>query len=509
MSTIFGRWFQKCKSRITRRLDKSRTTMTFQPSFEASNIHYEASERVGAIGCGGIGAMHLLAQRIGLIDDIDKNLHLLKFQMPYSESDHVMAIAYNPLCGGTCLQDLELRRTDEHFLNALGTQRFPGPSTSGDFCRRFDTSSIFILINLFNETRLRVWAKQPDSFLDCAKIDADGSFIETNGERKAGVDINYKGGWCYHPLAVTLANTGEILSIVNRPGNRPSHEGAAVELDRALLVCTRAGFRKIVFRGDTDFSQTAHLDGWNANAKVRFYFGYDSKPNLEEIADNLPESAWHKFERPPQYSVKTKLRHRRENVKERIVKQREFENVKLISEDVAEFEYQPNACRQAYRMVVIRKNLSVEKGESVLYPDERYFFYITNDRECTAAEVVYEANDRCNQENLIAQLKGGCRALRAPLHDLESNWAYMVMASLAWNLKAWWALMLPEAPGRWQEKHRAEKQLVLRMEFKTFLNAFMLIPCQIVRKAGRIVYRLLGWNPHLSIFIRLMKTMKC
>ncbi|QVL29917.1 IS1380 family transposase [Telmatocola sphagniphila] len=509
MNVIFGRWFQKCKSRIERRLAKREAAMTFAPSFDASNIHYEVSERVGAISCGGLGAMHLLARRIGLIDDIDEKLHLLQFQRPYSESDHVLAIAYNSLCGGTCLQDMELRRTDENFLNALGTQRFPDPTTSGDFCRRFDSGSIQALIDAFNQTRLRVWSKQPDSFWECAKIDADGSFTQTRGERKAGMDINYNRDWCYHPLAVTLANTGETLSIVNRPGNRPSHEGAAVELDRALLLCLQAGFRRIVFRGDTDFSQTTRLDGWDANAKVRFYFGYDSKQNLEAIAENLPEAAWHKLERPAQYSAKAKLRHRRENTKERIVQEREFVNVKLISEAVAEFEYQPTACRRAYRLVVIRKNLSVEKGESVLYPDERYFFYITNDRECTAAEVVYEANDRCNQENLIAQLKGGCRALHAPLHDLESNWAYMVMASLAWNLKAWWALTLPETPGRWREKHRDQKQSVLKMEFKTFLNAFMLLPCQIVRKAGRIVYRLLGWNPHLPIFFRLLKALRC
>ncbi|QVL31499.1 transposase [Telmatocola sphagniphila] len=296
MNVIFGRWFQKCKSRIERRLAKREAAMTFAPSFDASNIHYEVSERVGAISCGGLGAMHLLARRIGLIDDIDEKLHLLQFQRPYSESDHVLAIAYNSLCGGTCLQDMELRRTDENFLNALGTQRFPDPTTSGDFCRRFDSGSIQALIDAFNQTRLRVWSKQPDSFWECAKIDADGSFTQTRGERKAGMDINYNRDWCYHPLAVTLANTGETLSIVNRPGNRPSHEGAAVELDRALLLCLQAGFRRIVFRGDTDFSQTTRLDGWDANAKVRFYFGYDSKQNLEAIAEKLPEAAWHKLE---------------------------------------------------------------------------------------------------------------------------------------------------------------------------------------------------------------------
>jgi hypothetical protein len=208
-------------------------------------------------------------------------------------------------------------------------------------------------------------------------------------------------------------------------------------------------------------------------------------------------------------TVKTQPRTRPTNVKEQVVKQREFKNLRLVSEDVAEFLYRPIACRETYRMIVVRKNISVEKGEQVLFPDERYFFYITNEHEYTPAEVVFEANDRCNQENLIAQLKSGVRALHAPMGDLESNWAYMLMTALGWNLKAWSALMLPEAPGRWQEKHRAEKQQVLKMEFKTFLNAFMLLPCQIIKTGHKLVYRLLGWNPHLPIFFRLLKVLHC
>src|ERR1700734_3946703 len=134
--------------------------------------------------------------------------------------------------------------------------------------------------------------------------------------------------------------------------------------------------------------------------------------------------------------------------------------------------YRPTACRKTYRLVVVRKNLTVEKGEIRLFDDYRYFFYLTNDWDRPATEIVFDANQRCNQENLHAQLKGGVRALQAPVDTLESNWAYMVMTSLAWNLKAWWALTLPAPPGRWQERHREEKHWVLKLEFRTFLNAF-------------------------------------
>lgn len=508
MNIIFRRWLDKCKRRIANRLDKSRDTMTFEPAFSASNIHYEVGKRTSGISCGGIGAIHLLSRRIGLIDAIDQRLHLLKFHVRYHESDHVLNLAYNALCNGTCLQDIELRRNDENYLDALGTRRIPDPTTAGDFCRRFTLEDIDTFIDIVNEVRLKVWAQQPDNFFDCATIDMDGTYVPTNGEYKEGIDISCKGIWSYHPLALTFANTGEVLSIVNRPGNRPSHEGAAEEADRVVQLCIKAGFRKIVLRGDTDFSQTRHLDDWDSDPRIRFYFGYDSKKNLEGIADNLPKSAWRRLQRHDRYSVKTQPRRRRTNVKERIVKEREFENKRLVSEDVAEFDYQPTACGKIYRMVAVRKNISVEKGEQVLFPDERYFFYITNEWECTAEQVVFEANHRCNQENHIAQLKA-VRALHAPLDNLESNWAYMLMTALAWNLKAWWALSLPETPGRWQEKHRGEKQWVLKLEFKTFLNAFMLLPCQILKTGRKLVYRLLGWNPHLSIFFRLLDVLHC
>jgi hypothetical protein len=506
---IFRRWVDKCKRRIMRRLNKSKDTMTFERQFGAGSIEYEVSSKTGAITCGGIGAIQMLVKRLGLAEAIDQRLHLLKFHLPYQESDHVLNFAYNALCNGTCLQDIELRRNDENFLNALGTRRIPDPTTAGDFCRRFMPADLHTFIDIVNDTRLKVWAQQPDDFFNCAKIDMDGAMTETTGECKSGMDIGYDGTWGYHALLLSLANTGESLSLINRSANRPSHEGAAAEADRAVRLCLQAGFRKIVLRGDTAFSQTRHLDRWDDDPRIRFFFGYKASPNLEQIADDLPKSAWRRLERPARYQVKTQPRRRPVNIKEQVVKEREFENLRLESEDVAEFLYQPTACREIYRMAVVRKNISVEKGEQVLFPDERYFFYITNEYDCTPAEVVFEANDRCNQENHIAQLKNAVRALHAPVDNLESNWAYMLMTALAWNLKAWWALMLPEAPGHWQKKHRAEKQWALKLEFKTFLNAFMLLPCQIVKTGRKLVYRLLGWNPHLSIFFRLLKVLRC
>jgi hypothetical protein len=252
------------KRRIQARLDKRNNDGCERPMLRPVKIHYELADRTRGMSHGGIGSMRLLVQRLKLAEAINERLHLLKIHLPYHESDHVLNFAFNALCHGTCLDDIELRRNDEVYLDALGVRRIPDPTTAGDFCRRFMAEHVRTLLDAINDVRLKVWAEQPAAFFDMARIDMDGTLVTTDGACKAGIDINYKGEWGYHPLVVSLANTGEALSLVNRSGNRPSH-------------------------------------------------------------------------------------------------------------------------------------------------DYRYFRYLTNDRESSASEIVYEANDRCDQENLHAQLKGGVR----------------------------------------------------------------------------------------------------
>jgi hypothetical protein len=473
------------------------------PEFNAPHAKYEIAERVRAVACGGLAAMHDLVRGVGLPEAIDQQLGILKRARPYRDSDHILNIAYNVLCGGHVLDDIEIRRNDAAFLDMLGAEAIPDPTTAGDFCRRFDGAAIWRLMRIVNETRVAVWKRsRRDLATETARIDADGSIVPTLGECKQGMDLSFKGVWGYHPLLISLANTGEPLFIINRGGNRPSHEGAPAALDEAIALCKRAGYGDVLLRGDTDFTMTAHLDRWDA-AGVRFVFGYDANPAFVDRAEDIHIGDYEELVRKANAQFAGRPRAKPPRVKEEIVKARGYLNKRLVAEDTAEFEHRPTKAERSYRIVVLRKLIDEERGQRCIGSDFRYFFYVTNDRKLTQAEVIAEANGRCNQENLIEQLKNGVRALHAPLNTLEANWAYMVIASLAWSIKAWAALLLPIAP-RWRERHQAEQNRILRMDFRGFVQTFILIPAQVLLRGRQLVIRLLAWRPTLPTFFRLL-----
>jgi hypothetical protein len=455
-------------------------------------ISYEVGGNVEATPYGGIFAMHRLVTRLGLVKAIDAGVELLKMHLPYHESDHVLTLAYSVLTGGTRLEDVDRLRNDVPLMNGLGAKLLPDPTTTGDFLRRFAEADIVALMDAINSVRPVLWrGRGADLFGGVAYLDADGTIVPTTGELKQGMDVSYKGIWGYAPLLVTLANTREVLYLVNRPGNAPSHLDAPAWIDKAIaLVAPYA--KRVCLRGDTDFSLTANFDRWAG--QVDFVLGTDNIAALRTRAEALDSSAWQRLARPVPYENKTgTTRARRHNRKQQVVHERGYLNLQLNHEDVAEFTYRPGKCQRDYRVVVLRKNISRLKGEAALIDEIRYFFYFTTYPATThtPAQIVELANDRCDQENIHGQLKSGLGALRAPVDDLLSNWAYMLIAALAWNIKSWHAMMM----------HRKnDRHAFIRMEFKRFLDTVIRIPATVLVRARAILVRLLAYTVNLDRF---------
>lgn len=469
---------------IENRLDRSWQPQRAEPVLETGNICYEVSGRMEGTTCGGMGMIQTVVEASGLSQAIDRNLHLLKRHLPYHESDHVLCQVYNLLTGGSCLEDLASLRRDTAFLDALGARRIPDSTTAGDFLRRFsEADDVVSLMTGINEARSSVWRAQPKSERQLAVIDVDGTQVETHGECKEKMDIDYKGRWGFMPLVVSLANTQEPLFLVNRAGNRPSHDGAAEWLDKAARWAREgAGFERVRFRGDTDFSLTSNFDRWTEEG-IEFVFGMDAHPSFVRRAQELEDDQWEPLERP-----KPKARRKRpEKVKKTVVEKREFRHLALEEEHVAEIEYTPSKASGIYRLVVLRKRIRVTQGQLRLEDDIRYFFYVTNvdGEDMARSAVVRDSNARCHQENLIEQLKNGVQAMRLPVKEFHGNWAYMVIAALAWSLKTWSGLLLPSSLGA---------HAILKMEFRRFVNELMKLPVQILNRSRQLIFRLLGVN---------------
>jgi len=406
---------------IERRLERAvRPNLTGRPVLGRANIHYELSARTKATAHGGIGAIANVIDATGLAGEIDSSLELPKLHKPYHESDHVLNIAYKALCGGRRLEDIEARRCDVVFLDGRGTESLPDPTTAGDFCRRFDPGAVLALQEAINRARLKVWRSQPPQFFaQPAIIDADASIVPTDAQTKHGMDISYNGIWGYSALVVSLANTHEPLYLGLHGANRPSHEGVIDYYDRAIALCRRAGFTAIRLRGDTDFALTSEFDRWDADG-VRFIFGNDARANLIQQPQSIDEDTYRELVTRAERQIATTPRERPRNIKDEIVRERDYKVLRQAAQDVVEFSYRPRKCKRDYRVVALRKNISVERGENVLFSEYRYFFYITNDRNMTADEIIDQARQRCKprEPHQPAQVRRA-RAARPGQHPVR------------------------------------------------------------------------------------------
>ena len=247
---------------------------------------------------------------------IDARVEALKRHLPYHESDHVLNMAFNVLCGGTRLQDIEGLRNDAAYMDALGAEMIPSPTAAGDFTRHLGEEGVTALMEAVNAVRPQLLAGPGPRPAGAGGLRGRGRDGGADAGRQEGGDGPVlQGGVGLPPLVVSLANTGEVLYLVNRPGNAVSHQGAAEWIDRAVaLVSPHAG--RVCVRGDTDFSLTVNFDRWSEEAD--FIFGYDAQPGMKARAEALEEEAWKPLARRPRWSSRTgATRSRREDVKAR------------------------------------------------------------------------------------------------------------------------------------------------------------------------------------------------
>ena len=438
----------KRQEEIERRLDRSWRPKSGGRVLRGGNIVYDVSSRMGGVSSGSLGLIVQLVKRLRVAERIDERVRVLKRHLPYRESDHVLNLIYNVMSGGVCLQDVKSRREDVSYLESVGARKIPAPSTEGDFLRRFKQEDVLALQEAFNESRLQVWQSQAAEMGKRATIDVDGTTAETTGCCKEGMDLNYKGQWGYGPLVVSLAETNEVLYTFNRPASRPSHEGAVAWIDRAVELVRRGGFEQVRLRGDTDFSLTRNFDRWSEEG-VEFVFGIEANRSFVREANKIGEAQWQKLER--KRKVVNSSRQRPENVKQKVVRERGYKNLNLLSEHVTEIEYRPARGHLPNDHPAQARSKRVKSGCSAALS---VLCHGRAGRRTVDTIVLEQRALQSGKRDRAAQERrsGSAHAGRYP----GRNWTYLVIAAQAWNLKVWLGLLLPALLG------------ARRMEFRRF-----------------------------------------
>lgn len=435
-----------------------------------------ATERSDSTALGGLALAARLVARLGLDREINTKLSLLRSHRPYRESDHVLTHVYNLFTGGTAIEDIADLQLSEPIRRILGADRIPDPTTAGDFLRRFDERSIRNLDHAIDEVQRRVWKKQRARKKGAVGIvDLDSHVHHVYGNQKQGADFTYKGGFGYHPLVASLAETQECLRIINRPGNVPSAEGSE-DCIRDLAPLLKRRFSRVIFRADSAFARQTLFDACHDEG---MYFAVVSpeQSNFSRLVDGLEEREWRPFRgEEPATVAPTRRRKRQRNTRRQRAQERGKRDLKLESQWITEIDYQPARSERAYRLIIRRQRIE-ESRQGELFELWRYRYVITNlARTTSTAEVVRLTYQRCDQENVIEQLQNGVAGMRMPTGTLLANHALLVCARIAHNMKAWLAaLALPRETMRW--------------EWKRFRRAFVFLSARVTQSARQTLVR--------------------
>lgn len=454
-------------------------------------LHSEVDERSEVTPYGGLLLFEELLRRFGLAKLIDEHVHVFKLHAPYHESDHVLAQAMNLFVGGSCLEDMAELQHSEAVRRLVGAVRLPDPTTAGDFLRRFcDGPALSGLRHAHDEAQRRVWRTLAQKGgrrkrkRELGVVDLDGHVKTLYGVQKEGADF-YKGTWCYQPLVATLAGAGECLALRNQPGAVRASSGAPAMLDD-LLPRMKDHFRDTLVRADSDFDRK---DVREACERAGAFFAFVGREftNRPRIAENIQGSQWKPFRtrahRDKKEAAKRpgfRKRRKCKSLRKKKAKQRDFKEKRLVRQWVAEVPWTPPGSSETYRLVIRRQLIENHEGQQHLFDEYRYRYVVTNlPASISTARVIDLTYERCDQENIIAELKNGIAAWRMPVAEFDGNSAWLEIARLAWNIGKWIAqLVLPEEVVRW--------------EWKRFRQAWIYLAAHVTQCSRQIRIRLSG-----------------
>ena len=448
--------------------------------------HVEVDERSEVTPYGGLAIATAFLRRFKVAECIDRHVQVFLLHLPYHESDHVLAQTLNLYAGGTCIEDIANLQHSEAVRRILGAPRIPDPTTAGDFLRRFHEKEHQLpgLRRAVDEVQVAVWRRlrrgRDKRGEVWSIVDVDGHVKQLYGVQKEGADF-YKSTWCYQPLIVSLAGTGECLAIRNRPGSVRSSDGTAGVLDQVLPRVRERGGRMLV-RGDSDFDRS---DVRTACDRAGAYFAFVGRefPDRPKLVETLPEAAWKPFrtrahrervERRQQSSYVS--RRKKRNRRRQRARARNFTEKQLVKQWVTEVA-QIDADGKPYRLVIRRQLIEHRQGQRLLFDEYRYRYIVTSlPASVSTQDAVDLTYERCDQENVIEQLGSGLAAWRMPVAEFDGNSAWLEIARLAWNLGKWIALLALPAE-------------VVRWEWKRFRQAFVYVAAQVICRSRQIVLR--------------------
>lgn len=438
---------------------------------------------------GGLGLFLQFVRRFKLARKLNENVHVLKKNLPYHESDHILTQAANLYVGGNCIEDLANLQNSEAVLRMMGACRLPDPTTGGDFLRRFDErnnrGSLEGLRRSIDQVQSEVWnslgrrrkgrcKRQP------AIIDVDGHIKKFFGVKKEGADFSYNGKWSHCVLTANLAGTGECLGLRHMPGNEKPKTQTAELLDEVLPRVNKH-FSEVLVRGDSEFETKSIRDACLRGGASFAFVGNEVK-NRPGIAESIEEKQWRPF--VPRWKRQNnekrkkagfRKRRKKSNCRRRKARKRKYKELLLVRQWAAEVPYRYGRSEKIYRLIIRRQLIEHRKGQQFLFSEYRYRYVVTNlPHQYSTQEVIDHTYQRCDQENTIEQMKSGIAVWRLPVAEFAGNSAWLEIGRLAWNIGKWIAqLALPEEVVRW--------------EWKRYRDAFVDVPAQVL-KAGRQIW---------------------